>query len=101
VSWLGGRLISMAIVGALSIGALHAIGVPGALFLGVFTGLVCFIPLIGPILSAVPPLVLALAGNPIDALWVLLAYVVIQQVESNLLTPSSCSRLALCTRRSL
>ena len=37
--------------------------------------------------SAVPPLVLAFAGNPIDALWVLLAYVAIQQVESNLLTP--------------
>ena len=87
LSWLGGRLVSMAIVGVLSIGALYLIGLPGALFLGIFTGLVCFIPLIGPIISAVPPLVLALAGDPLDALWVLLAYVVIQQVESNLLTP--------------
>jgi predicted PurR-regulated permease PerM len=87
LSWLGGRLISMVIVGALSTAALYLIGLPGALFLGVFSGLVCFIPLIGPIISAVPPLVLALAGDSIDALWVLLAYVVIQQVESNLLTP--------------
>jgi predicted PurR-regulated permease PerM len=39
------------------------------------------------VVSAVPPLVLAFAVNPIDALWVLLAYVAIQQVESNLLTP--------------
>jgi hypothetical protein len=34
----------MAVVGTLSIGALYLIGIPGALFLGVFTGLVCFIP---------------------------------------------------------
>ncbi len=47
----------------------------------------CFVPLIGPVVSAVPPLVLAFAGDPIDALWVLLAYAAIQQVESNLLTP--------------
>lgn len=87
LGWLGGQLISMTVIGSLSTLALHLIGVPGALFLGVFTGLVCFLPLVGPVISAVPPLVLALAGNPIDAVWVLLAYVAIQQVESNLLTP--------------
>lgn len=37
--------------------------------------------------GAVPPLILAFAGNPWDVLWVFLAYVAIQQVESNLLTP--------------
>jgi predicted PurR-regulated permease PerM len=85
--WLGGQLFSMAVIGTLSTAALYLIGVPGALFLGIFTGLVCFIPLVGPVVSALPPLVLAFAGSPIDALWVLLAYVAIQQVESNLLTP--------------
>jgi predicted PurR-regulated permease PerM len=87
LSWLCGRLVSMTIVGALSTAVLYLIGVPGALFLGIFSGLVCFVPLIGPIVSAIPPLVLAFAGDPIDALWVLLAYAAIQQVESNLLTP--------------
>ena len=87
LSWLWGRLASMAIVGALSTAALYLIGIPGALFLGIFSGLVCFVPLIGPVVSAVPPLVLAFAGDPIDAVWVLLAYAAIQQVESNLLTP--------------
>ncbi len=77
----------MTVLGVLSTVALYLIGVPGALFLGIFTGLVCFIPLVGPVVSAVPQLVLACAGNPIDALWVLLAYVAIQQVEGNLLTP--------------
>jgi predicted PurR-regulated permease PerM len=37
--------------------------------------------------GAVPPLILAFANNPLDALWVLLAYVAIQQIESNLITP--------------
>jgi predicted PurR-regulated permease PerM len=49
----------MAVIGTLSIGALYLIGIPRALFLGVFTELVCFIPLIGPINLAVPPLVLS------------------------------------------
>jgi predicted PurR-regulated permease PerM len=92
--WLEGRLVSMAIVGVLSIGALYFIGIPGALFLGLLTGLVCFIPLIGPVISVFPPLLLGFAGNPIDALWVLLAYLGIQQVESNLLTPLIMQRAA-------
>jgi predicted PurR-regulated permease PerM len=87
LSWLWGRLVSMTIVGVLSTAVLYLIGIPGALFLGIFSGLVCFVPLIGPLVSAVPPLVLAFAGDPIDVLWVLLAYAVIQQIESNLLTP--------------
>ena len=46
-----------------------------------------FVPIIGSIVGAIPPLILAFADNPLDALWVLLAYVPIQQIESNLLTP--------------
>jgi predicted PurR-regulated permease PerM len=87
LGWLGGRLFSMFVVGALSTVALYIIGVPGALFLGVLSGLVSFVPILGSIAGALPPLLLALAGNPLDAVWVLLAYVAIQQIESNLLTP--------------
>jgi len=87
LGWLGGRLFSMLVVGVLSTIALYVIGIPGALFLGIFSGLVAFVPIIGSVAGAVPPLVLAFAGNPLDALWVLLAYVAIQQIESNLLTP--------------
>ncbi len=87
LNWLKGRLISMAIVGVLSIGALYLIGIPGALFLGLFTGLVEFVPYFGPVIAALPPLLLSLTGEPVDALWVLLAYVIIQQIEGNLITP--------------
>ncbi len=87
LGWLEGRLFSMFVVGLLSIVALYIIGVPGALLLGIFSGLAAFVPIIGSIAGAIPPLILAFAGNPLDALWVLLAYVAIQQIESNLLTP--------------
>jgi predicted PurR-regulated permease PerM len=87
LSWLKGRLVSMAVVGGLSIGALYAIGIPGALFLGLFAGLISFVPYIGPIVSVAPPALLALTGEPIDALWVVLAYLAIQQVETYLVTP--------------
>lgn len=87
IRWLWGRLFSMVVVGVLSTVALYVIGIPGALFLGVFAGLVSFVPFIGPIISVVPPLILGLVGDPIHGLWVLLAYIGIQQVESNLLTP--------------
>jgi predicted PurR-regulated permease PerM len=87
LGWLQGRLFSMVVVGALAAVALYLIGVPGALFLGVFSGLVAFVPIIGSVAGAIPPLLLAFAGNPWDVLWVLLAYLAIQQIESNLLTP--------------
>ncbi len=87
LDWLKGRLMSMTIVGALSIMALYVIGVPGALSLGIFAGLVSFVPYIGPVVSVAPPALLALAGEPVDALWVLFAYFAIQQVESYLITP--------------
>lgn len=87
LGWLGGRLFSMAVVGILSAVALYVIGIPGALLLGIFSGLVAFVPIIGSIAGVVPPLILAFAGNPLDAVWVVLAYVAIQQIESNLLTP--------------
>lgn len=87
LGWLKGRLFSMAVVAVLSSIALYLIGIPGPIFLGVLSGLLSFVPIVGAIAGAVPPLILAFAGDPLDVLWVLLAYAVIQQIESNLLTP--------------
>jgi len=87
LGWLVGRLLSMVSVGILATIALHLIGIPGALVLGIITGLADFVPFVGPIVAAIPPLLLGLVGGPLDALWVLLTYVAIQQVEGNLITP--------------
>ena len=54
LSWLLGRLISMAIIAVLSTVALYLIGIPGPFILGLFAGLVGFVPYVGPIISVVP-----------------------------------------------
>jgi predicted PurR-regulated permease PerM len=55
--------------------------------LGLFSGIVEFVPYFGPVISAIPPMLLALVGNPVDALWVALAYLAIQQAEGDVITP--------------
>jgi predicted PurR-regulated permease PerM len=90
--WFVGQLASMFIIGFLSTVALYLIGVPFALLLGIFSGFISFIPFVGPLISVIPPLLLALIGTPIDALWVVLAYAVIQTIESYLIQPLIMSR---------
>ncbi len=46
-----------------------------------------FIPYVGPILGAVPPLLLALSTSPVTALWVLIAFIAIQQIEGHVVVP--------------
>ncbi len=87
LNWLKGRILSMALVGVLWTIVLYLIGIPAPLFLGVLAGLLEFVPYVGPVISTIPPVLLALAGEPRDALWVLLSYLVIQQIEGYLLTP--------------
>ena len=91
--WFLGQLTDMALVGVLSTLALYLIGIPFALLLGILTGLLCFIPLLGPVFSVFPPLLLALAsGDPVMALWVVAAYDVIQSIEGNVIEPMVMSR---------
>ena len=85
--WLLGQLVAMAFIGVFSAVALWALGIPFALLLGLFSGLVSFVPYLGAVVSAVPPVLLALVSEPILALWVILAYVVIQQIESQVIQP--------------
>lgn len=87
LDWLKGRLISMAIVGVLWTVALYFIGIPGALFLGILAGLLEFVPYFGPLISTILPVLIALARDPFDAVWVVLTYLVIQQVQGYLLKP--------------
>lgn len=88
----GGYLYSRALLAALSAVAhyvaLRAIGVPFALALAVWVGIVSqFVPTIGTYLAAGLPVVVALANRPIDALWVALLAIAYQQVENYLLHP--------------
>lgn len=85
--WLLGRLVSMAVVGLLTWIGLVLIGVPSALALALLAALLEFIPFLGPILAAVPAVMLAFADSPQTALWTILLFVAIQQLEGNVLEP--------------
>jgi predicted PurR-regulated permease PerM len=90
--WFLGQLASMMIIGLLFTIALSVIGVPFALLLGILSGLLAFIPFVGPAISVIPPILLALAQEPISALWVILAYAGVQFVEGNIVQPVVMSR---------
>lgn len=85
--WLGGQLLAMAVVGVLTGIGLWLLGVPVALGLAVITALLNFVPIIGPIAAAVPAVLLAFTVSPQIGLATLALYLVVQQVESNVLQP--------------
>ncbi|WP_342642164.1 AI-2E family transporter [Rhodoligotrophos ferricapiens] len=85
--WLLGQLVSMALVAVLTTAGLYVIGVPSALALGMLAGLLEFVPVVGPILSVIPAVLLALPEGGFTPLWVIVLYIVIQQVESNVILP--------------
>lgn len=86
--WLIGRLLAMAFVGVTVGLGLALMGIPLALLLGLLAGLLGFIPYIGPVVSAVPAILLGLEQQGLhSALWIVCLYLVIQTVQDYLLTP--------------
>ncbi len=85
--WLIGKAGSMIFIGVLTWIGLSIMGVPLALTLGLIAGLLSFIPNFGPIISAIPALLLAFIDSPISAVYVLGLYVGVQLIESNVVTP--------------
>jgi predicted PurR-regulated permease PerM len=85
--WLKGQLIAMVAVGLLTWLGLWLLGMPSAMILGLLAGVLEFIPFLGPILAAVPGVLLALAVSPDLALGVLFVYFAVQQLEGYVLTP--------------
>jgi predicted PurR-regulated permease PerM len=90
--WFLGQLSAMVIIGVFTAIALSIIGIPYALLIGAFSGLMAFIPLIGTLISLIPPVLLALATDPILAVWVVLSYVAIHQIEAHVIQPLVMSR---------
>lgn len=86
-SWLLARILSMAVVGVLTVGALLVAGVPLALALGLIAGGLSFVPFIGPLLASVPAILVGLGESSGTALAVVAIYATIQAVESYLVTP--------------
>ena len=91
-AYVRAQLLVAVSLGALVTVALFVIGVPYALFLGIFAAFAEFIPMVGPIVGMVPPLLIAGTMSGTTVLWVLVALVVIQQLESNVLVPRLSAR---------
>ncbi len=85
--WLLGQLIQMVLIGALVMFAVWLIGVPSSLALGLIAGIGEFIPYLGPILAAIPAILVALTKSPELTLWTLVAYLIIHQIEGQILAP--------------
>jgi predicted PurR-regulated permease PerM len=92
--WLLGQLVAMALVGLLIGVGLALIGVPSAFALGLLAAIAEFVPLIGAVVAAIPALLLALAEGNDVALLTLALYVVVQQIEGNVITPIVQQRIA-------
>ncbi|MFN2226577.1 MAG: AI-2E family transporter, partial [Anaerolineae bacterium] len=79
-AYIRGQLLLVLFVGSMATLSLIIIGVPFALVLGIIAGMFEILPYVGPILGAIPALLVALLSNPGSALWVAVAFFAIQQV---------------------
>ncbi len=85
--WLKGKLFSMFIVFVLTAIGLAIIGVPMWLVLALIAGLLSFIPNFGPLMALVVAALVGLMQGPTTTLWIIGLYVLVQLLESNVITP--------------
>lgn len=86
-AWLAARSIAMVTIGVVVTAVMALLSVRAAVALGVIAGLLEFVPVFGPIIGAIPAIALGFVDSPQKALAVLVAFIVIQQLEGNVLIP--------------
>ena len=85
--WLQGQLFLAVVIGVLVYIGLSLLNIRFALLLAIIAGILELVPYIGPVLAGIPAVILAFFQAPILALWVLILYIVVQQLENYLLVP--------------
>lgn len=85
--WLKGMLIAMLLIATLTFIGLSIIGVPMGLALAFFAGLLNFVPNFGPLIAMIPAVLIGFTESANTALIIALLYIVIQTIESNIVTP--------------
>jgi predicted PurR-regulated permease PerM len=83
----------MCLIGVLSAAAVWLIGLPSPLALGAIAGLAEFIPYLGPVMASIPAILVAVTSGYDAALWTIVAYLVIHQIEGNVIVPMVQRRL--------
>lgn len=86
-AYIAGQGILMLVVGSMALVAYSLIGLPNVLVLAFVAGVMEAVPLIGPLLGAVPAVLVALTLGPDKIIWVVVASMVIQQLENSILVP--------------
>lgn len=90
--WLRGQLFLGLIIATATYIGLTILGVKYALVLALIAGITELLPAIGPFIGAIPAIIVALAQQPVLALWVTGLYLVIQQLENHLIVPKVMSK---------
>ncbi|MEX1063933.1 MAG: AI-2E family transporter [Candidatus Paceibacterota bacterium] len=85
--WLQGQLLLALVVGLIVFVGLSFMGIKYALVLGIIAMVLELIPVVGPVIAAIPALILAFSQSPTLGIWVLVFYTAVQQLENHVLTP--------------
>ncbi len=85
--YIAGQGVLCLVIGIMALAAYLIIGLPNALVLALIAGMLEAVPMIGPLLGAIPAAVIALSIAPSKLVWVIVATLVIQQIENSLLVP--------------
>jgi predicted PurR-regulated permease PerM len=86
-NYIRAMLLQGLIIGTMAYIVLELLDVDYPLGLAIIAGITEMVPIIGPIIGAIPAILVALANDPVKALWVALAFLAIQQIENNLIVP--------------
>jgi predicted PurR-regulated permease PerM len=86
-AFITGQGVLMLVVGGLALVAYSLIGLPYVLVLALVAGLMEAVPLVGPLLGAIPAALVAISIGPDKLVWVVVATLIIQQLENSLLVP--------------
>jgi predicted PurR-regulated permease PerM len=82
-----GLVILSLIIGGMALVSYLIIGLPNALFLAIIAGIMEAVPLVGPLLGAIPAVMIAVSTDPSKLIWVILATLIFQTLENNLIVP--------------
>jgi len=90
--WLRGQLLLGVIIFLMTLGGLLALNVNYALVLALIAGITELVPVVGPFIGAIPAVIVAVSQNPILGLWVIVLYIVVQQLENHFIVPKVMSK---------
>jgi predicted PurR-regulated permease PerM len=85
--YIAGQSVLCLVIGVMALIAYLIIGLPNALVLALVAGVLEAVPMVGPLLGAIPAAVIALSISPSKLIWVIVATIIIQQLENSLLVP--------------